>query len=113
MNRIEGLDKVTGQARYAYEYPADSVAYAYPVQSSVARGQIASLDAINAMVMPGVLTVLSCADPPVLGRDASPELALFQTRERCLPRPDRGRDRSRHAGGSPGRREGSAHQLPA
>ena len=80
MNRIEGRDKVTGRARYAYEYPADAVAYAYPVQSSVARGQIASLDAINALAVPGVLAVLSCAEPPVLGRDASPELALFQTR---------------------------------
>jgi xanthine dehydrogenase YagR molybdenum-binding subunit len=80
VNRIEGRDKVTGRARYAYEYPADAVAYAYPVQSSVARGQIASLDAINALAVPGVLAVLSCAEPPVLGRDASPELALFQTR---------------------------------
>ncbi len=80
MNRIEGRDKVTGRARYAYEYPADAVAYAYPVQSSVARGQIASLDAINALAVPGVLAVLSCAEPPVLGRDARPELALFQTR---------------------------------
>ncbi len=81
MNRIEGRDKVTGRARYAYEYPADAVAYAYPVQSRVARGQIASLDAINVLAMPGVLAVLSCAEPPVLGRDASPELALFQTRD--------------------------------
>ena len=80
MNRIEGRDKVTGRARYAYEYPADAVAYAYPVQSAVARGQIASFDAIDALAMPGVLAVLSCAEPPVLGPDTSPELALFQTR---------------------------------
>jgi xanthine dehydrogenase YagR molybdenum-binding subunit len=80
VNRIEGRDKVTGQARYAYEYPADAVAYAYPVQSRVARGQIASLDAINALAVPGVLAVLSCAEPPVLSPGASPELALFQNR---------------------------------
>jgi hypothetical protein len=40
VNRVEGRDKVTGQARYAYEYPADGVARAYPVQSAVARGRI-------------------------------------------------------------------------
>ncbi len=81
MNRIEGRDKVTGQARYAYEYPADGVAYAYPVQSAVARGRIASFDALGALAMPGVLAVLSFAEPPVLGPHAGPELALFQTRE--------------------------------
>ena len=81
MNRIEGRDKVTGRARYAYEYPADGVAYAYPVQSAVARGRIDSLDAIGALAMPGVIAVLSSAEPPELGPDASPELALFQSRE--------------------------------
>jgi xanthine dehydrogenase YagR molybdenum-binding subunit len=81
VNRIEGRDKVTGRARYAYEYPADGVAYAYPVQSAVARGRIDSLDAIGALAMPGVIAVLSSAEPPELSPDASPELALFQSRE--------------------------------
>ena len=81
MNRIEGRDKVTGRARYAYEYPADRVAYAYPVQSAIARGRIASIDARGTLAMPGVLAVLSSAEPPVLDPDASPELALFQTRD--------------------------------
>jgi xanthine dehydrogenase YagR molybdenum-binding subunit len=79
MNRIEGPDKVTGRARYAYEYPCDGVGYAYPVQSAIARGRIESVDAGPALAMPGVLAVLSAADPPELGPDASPELALFQT----------------------------------
>ena len=81
MNRIEGRDKVTGRARYAYEYPADRVAYAYPVQSAIARGRITSIDARGTLAMPGVLAVLSSAEPPVLGPDAGPELALFQTRD--------------------------------
>ena len=81
MNRIEGRDKVTGRARYAYEYPADGVAYAYPVQAAIARGRIASIDALRPLAMPGVLAVLSCAEPPALGPDAEPELALFQTRD--------------------------------
>jgi len=81
VNRIEGRDKVTGRARYAYEYPADDVAYAYPVQSPVARGTITSFDALGALAMPGVIAVLSSAEPPELGPDASPELALFQGRE--------------------------------
>lgn len=81
MNRIEGRDKVTGHARYAYEYPAEDVAYAYPVQSTIARGRIRSLDAAEALAMPGVLAVLSGDDPPALSPDADPELALFQSRD--------------------------------
>jgi len=84
MNRIEGRDKVTGRARYAAEYrpdPADSIAYAYPVQSVIARGRIESIDAAPALAMPGVLAVLSSDDPPALSPDAEPELALFQTRQ--------------------------------
>jgi xanthine dehydrogenase YagR molybdenum-binding subunit len=81
VNRIEGRDKVTGRARYAYEYPADGVAYAYPVQSAIARGRITSIDVPGTVAMPGVLAVLSCAEPPALGPDAGPELALFQSRD--------------------------------
>jgi xanthine dehydrogenase YagR molybdenum-binding subunit len=80
VNRIEGRDKVTGRATYAYEYPAENLAYAYPVQAAVARGRIRSIDTEAALAMPGVLAVLSSDDPPELGSDEDPELALFQTR---------------------------------
>jgi xanthine dehydrogenase YagR molybdenum-binding subunit len=79
VNRVEGRDKVTGRARYAYEYPAGEVAYAHPIQSAIARGRIRSVDVSEALVMPGVLAVLSSAEPPALGSREDPELALFQT----------------------------------
>ncbi|GAA0988509.1 xanthine dehydrogenase family protein molybdopterin-binding subunit [Acrocarpospora macrocephala] len=81
MNRVEGHDKVTGRATYAAEYPVEGVAYCYPVQAEIARGRIAGVDASAALAMPGVLAVLSCEEPPELGADAEPELALFQRRE--------------------------------
>jgi xanthine dehydrogenase YagR molybdenum-binding subunit len=81
MTRVEGLDKVTGRATYAAEYPIEGVVYAYPVQSAIARGRIAGIDASAALAMPGVLAVLSSDDPPELAPDANPELALFQRRE--------------------------------
>ena len=35
MNRVEGIDKVTGRARYAYEYRTEAAtAYAYPIQAA-------------------------------------------------------------------------------
>ncbi|TDE51223.1 xanthine dehydrogenase family protein molybdopterin-binding subunit [Nonomuraea mesophila] len=79
MNRVEGRVKVTGLATYAAEYPIESVAYAYPVQSLVAKGRVVRVHDAEAREMPGVLAVLSCADPPRLAEDADPELALFQS----------------------------------
>ncbi|MFK4039916.1 xanthine dehydrogenase family protein molybdopterin-binding subunit [Nonomuraea wenchangensis] len=81
MNRVEGRVKVTGLATYAAEYPVEGVAYAYPVQSLIAKGRVARVDAAAALDLPGVLAVLSVADPPELAEDADAELALFQRRE--------------------------------
>ncbi|HEY3956301.1 MAG TPA: xanthine dehydrogenase family protein molybdopterin-binding subunit [Streptosporangiaceae bacterium] len=81
MNRIEGRDKVTGRARYAYEHQVEGAVYAYPVQAWIARGQITAIDVGPALAMPGVLAALSSNDPPELSEDATPELALFRSRE--------------------------------
>jgi xanthine dehydrogenase YagR molybdenum-binding subunit len=74
MNRIEGLDKVTGRATYAYEYTASDVAYAHAVQSTVARGRIRSIDTAAALATPGVLAVLSSEDAPKIAEDVDPQL---------------------------------------
>ncbi|MFI6738420.1 xanthine dehydrogenase family protein molybdopterin-binding subunit [Nonomuraea sp. NPDC050451] len=81
MNRVEGRVKVAGLATYAAEYPVEGVAYAYPVQSRIAKGRIKRIDGRDALAMPGVLAVLSSQDPPRLGPAAEGELALFQSRE--------------------------------
>jgi xanthine dehydrogenase YagR molybdenum-binding subunit len=87
VNRVEARDKVTGQARYAYEYQGldgawpDPPAYVYPVQSPVARGYVLAVDVAGALAVPGVLAVLSCTEPPELASRDDAMLALFQTRE--------------------------------
>jgi xanthine dehydrogenase YagR molybdenum-binding subunit len=87
VNRVEAADKVTGRARYAYEYQGldgpwpEPPAYVYPVQSPVARGHVLAVHAGDALAVPGVLAVLSCMEPPELGSLDQAELALFQTRE--------------------------------
>jgi xanthine dehydrogenase YagR molybdenum-binding subunit len=81
MNRVEGRDKVTGRARYAYEHHAEDAAYVYLVRSQIAHGRIVSVDTEAARAMPGVLSVLSSEDPPALGPDPDPDLAVFATRE--------------------------------
>ncbi len=81
MSRIEGPDKVTGEARYAFEYPADGVAYCFPVLSQVASGQLAGVDASDALAMPGVLRVLYGGDAGSFGLTGNFELSIFGTRD--------------------------------
>ncbi len=44
-DRTDGLLKVTGEARYAAEFPEARLAHAVLVTSTIARGTIASIDA--------------------------------------------------------------------
>jgi xanthine dehydrogenase YagR molybdenum-binding subunit len=76
--RIDGPDKVTGRARYAFEHPVDGAVYAWPVQSTIAKGEIRNVDAVAALALPGVLAVLTPDNTPGLTAD-DPELALFQS----------------------------------
>src|SRR5438270_11412445 len=59
LDRIDGVQKVTGAARYAYEYPVDGVTYVFPVQSTIAKGRVVSIDASAVQALPGVIAVLS------------------------------------------------------
>ncbi|WP_149262488.1 xanthine dehydrogenase family protein molybdopterin-binding subunit [Actinomadura sp. K4S16] len=79
-DRLESREKVTGTARYAFEYPVENAAYAAAVQASVAKGRIESVDAEAALKLPGVLAVLSCENAPELSDTSDGELALFQSR---------------------------------
>ncbi|WP_019630124.1 xanthine dehydrogenase family protein molybdopterin-binding subunit [Actinomadura atramentaria] len=75
--RIEGRAKITGTALYAYEYPAEDVAYAFAVSSDIARGEVLS---VRAPDVPGLITVLSCMDPPSVKPVSDGELAVLQSR---------------------------------
>ncbi|TYB45271.1 xanthine dehydrogenase family protein molybdopterin-binding subunit [Actinomadura chibensis] len=78
--RVESREKVTGAARYAFEYPVENVAYAAAVQASVGRGEVLSVDVEAAQRLPGVLAVLSYENAPRVESEADGELALFQSR---------------------------------
>lgn len=77
MSRVEGPDKVSGRARYAFEYHADGVAYCHPVQSVVASGRITGIDTGEALAMPGVITVLPAGTSYSFGNSENAELTLF------------------------------------
>ncbi|GAB2833863.1 xanthine dehydrogenase family protein molybdopterin-binding subunit [Actinoallomurus bryophytorum] len=76
--RVEGIAKVTGQARYAGDIPFAELAHGWLVLSTVARGRIRSIDAEPVLAMPGVLAVLHHENAPrlkpgvgLMGPDAS------------------------------------------
>ena len=78
LNRIDGVQKVTGAATYAYEYPVEGVTYVFPVQSTIAKGRVVSIDASTARALPGVIAVLSHENAPRLAPLDDAELAVFQ-----------------------------------
>ena len=80
LDRIEGREKVTGAAKYAYEYQAENMTYAEPVQAQIAKGAIRSVDTTETLAQPGVIAVIWNENAPKLADDADGELALFQSR---------------------------------
>ena len=79
MDRIDGPAKVTGAAKYAFEYPVDQVTYVAPVQSTIAKGRIVSIDASAARALSGVVAVLWHENAPRLASLDDQDLAVFQS----------------------------------
>ena len=86
LDRIDGPLKVTGAARYAFEYPIDHATYVALVQSTIAKGRIVSIDVSAARALPGVVTVLWHENSPRLqpvegpfSRQYDRDLAVLQS----------------------------------
>jgi xanthine dehydrogenase YagR molybdenum-binding subunit len=80
VDRIEGRDKVTGEATYAFEYEQERVAYAAIVRSAVAKGTVRAVDPGAALALRGVLAVLSHENAAKLAA-AEGDLAVLQSPE--------------------------------
>jgi xanthine dehydrogenase YagR molybdenum-binding subunit len=66
-SRLDGPEKVTGQARFAAEVALDRLSYASLVHSTVTRGRITRLDTAAADAAPGVILVMTYRNMPRLG----------------------------------------------
>ncbi|HDS1737720.1 xanthine dehydrogenase family protein molybdopterin-binding subunit [Pseudomonas sp. BP8] len=91
MDRVDGPAKVTGQARYAAEYPQPGLLQGSVVCSNVASGRIRDIDCQAALALPGVVAVLHHLNRPPLpcdddqysdadAADGSPFRPLFNDR---------------------------------
>ncbi|HEY4305186.1 MAG TPA: xanthine dehydrogenase family protein molybdopterin-binding subunit [Gemmatimonadaceae bacterium] len=66
IDRVDGRLKVTGGAKYAAEYPVDRLVHAVMITSTIAKGNVKSINADALMQMPGVLAVLTPQNAPKL-----------------------------------------------
>ncbi len=74
--RIDGRQKVSGQAQYAADHPVDGLLFAYGVYSTIANGRVRSIDDQQARTMPGVKGVLHHGNFPGLHRTPNVELNM-------------------------------------
>jgi xanthine dehydrogenase YagR molybdenum-binding subunit len=64
LDRVDGMLKVTGQARYAGEFPEAGLLHGSVVSSTIARGRVVSIDTAQAMQVPGVVAVIHHENRP-------------------------------------------------
>ncbi|WP_308259315.1 xanthine dehydrogenase family protein molybdopterin-binding subunit [Pseudonocardia sp. H11422] len=76
--RLEGRLKVTGEARYAAEYPVPGLAVGAVVTSTIARGRITDMDTAAVLAMPGVIGVLNHGNAPRLADAGQGNLMVLQ-----------------------------------
>lgn len=80
IERVDGVAKVTGAARYSYDEPLANVAYGVIVTSTIASGTVTAIDAKEAQGLPGVLLVLTHENAPRVKADAGDrKLQVLQT----------------------------------
>jgi CO/xanthine dehydrogenase Mo-binding subunit len=66
--RIDARDKVTGATRYAADLTRSGLLHARIVPAVYAHARIRSVDAAAALVLPGVIAVLTARDLPIAGQ---------------------------------------------
>src|SRR4051812_34840420 len=66
INRVDGILKITGAARYTAEIPLEGLLHAVMVASTIARGEIDDIDTSAAEMAPGVIRVMTPDNTPRL-----------------------------------------------
>lgn len=59
MSRLDGVAKVTGQAKYTSEFQVKDAAYGFIVQSTIAKGSIKTIDTSEAERQSGVIKIFT------------------------------------------------------
>ncbi len=81
VQRVDGHEKVTGQARYAAEHDVElsgAPLHVWLVTSTVAKGRVLAVEAADALAHDGVVDVLDHTSAPRLSGTEDRELAILQ-----------------------------------
>src|SRR5215475_5355590 len=85
ISRVDGIGKVTGEAKYAADHGVPGLVHGHVVSSQIARGKILRIDATAALALPGVLRVFTHENAPRLApssrgesEDVAPEGSAFR-----------------------------------
>lgn len=81
LERVDGREKVTGRATYAFENDHEldqAPLHCWLVTSTTAKGRVLEVDATAALAHPGVVTVLDHTNAPRLADTDNRELAILQ-----------------------------------
>ena len=91
MKRVEDRRLITGTGKYAADWNAHGQLYGYFVRSDRAHAQIVSVNTVQALGSPGVVSVLTGADAVSAGYTPAPaSLSFFSGRSgAAMPVPDR------------------------
>ena len=64
VDRLDGIDKVTGEARFSAEYQVQGLVYGAIAFSTIAKGIISHIDTTAAEQAPGVIKVFTHLNVP-------------------------------------------------
>ncbi|MCP9274093.1 xanthine dehydrogenase family protein molybdopterin-binding subunit [Mycolicibacterium arenosum] len=78
LTRLDGPAKVRGTAWYAFEYPIGDALYLHPLQATVARGWVSTMDTSAAEALDGVHSVITPFDAPTLADTSDGDLTVLQ-----------------------------------
>ena len=89
--RVDGLDKVTGKARYTAEHQIPNMAYAVFICSTITKGSVKNIDSTNALNVPGALRLKRLHEAPSVDGEQHGHLAaqlgfIEQAIESCSSR---------------------------
>jgi xanthine dehydrogenase YagR molybdenum-binding subunit len=73
LDRVDGLAKAQGRARYSYEYPVENVAYGYIVTAGSGKAKLTFIDTAKAEKAAGVQLVWTYKNVPK-SQDRAPAL---------------------------------------
>lgn len=81
---VEGLEKVTGRARYAGDLTLPGMLYARPILSPYAHAKILAIDSSEAKQVPGVVAVLTAQDLPTKDRVIASRNSAILAKDKVL-----------------------------